>query len=145
MAKKYEVPLENPTGVILQTANKFVDRVILVKPKLQSKTVTASAGTVRADDGYCGLLEVTISGVSTQAAVVSDTVEISGNSGEFTTAEYEKITSGADIIRNGVGFVMLNELNDVKCYAASEITGETITLTAIKVKGKSWIVSAFEI
>jgi hypothetical protein len=145
MAKKYEVPLENPTGVILQTANKFVDRVILVKPKLQSKTVTASAGTVRADDGYCGLLEVTISGVSTQAAVVSDTVEISGNSGEFTTAEYEKIKSGADIIRNGVGFVMLNELNDVKCYAASEITGETVTLTVIKVKGKSWIVSAFEI
>lgn len=145
MANKYEVPLENPTGVILQTANKFVDRVILVKPKLQSKTVTASAGTVRADNGYCGLLEVTISGVSTQAAVVSDTVEISGDSGEFTTAEYEKIASGADIIRNGVGFVMLNELNDVKCYAASEITGETITLTAIKVKGKSWIVSAFEI
>lgn len=145
MAKKYEVPLENPTGVILQTANKFVDRVILVKPKLQSKTVTASAGTVRADDGYCGLLEVTISGVSTQAAVVSDTVEISENSGEFTTAEYEKITSGADIIRNGVGFVMLNELNDVKCYAASEITGETVTLTVIKVKGKSWIVSTFEI
>ena len=145
MANKFEIPLESPTGLILQTENKYCDRVIVVKPKLQSKTVAASSGTVRADEGYCGLLEVIINGVSEQAAVVSDTVEISGDSGEFTTAEYEKITSGADIIRNGVGFVMLNELNDVKCYTASEITGETITLTAIKVKGKSWIVSAFEI
>lgn len=139
---KYEVPLENPTGVILQTENKFCDGIIVVKPKLQTKTVSPSAGSVRADDGYCGLLEVIISG-ATRAAVTQKVVELSGTSGEFSISDYADVLTNTNIAVDGVVFTYLGGDDENKCYAAYEVTSST--LKVVKTTGKSWALTAYTV
>lgn len=139
---KYEVPLENPTGVILQTENKFCDGIIVVKPKLQTKTVSPSAGSVRADDGYCGLLEVIISG-ATRAAVTQKVVELSGTSGEFSISDYADILTNTDIDVDGVVFTYLGGDDENKCYAAYDVTSST--LKVVKTTGKAWALTAYTV
>ena len=139
---KYEVPLENPTGVILQTENKFCDGIIVVKPKLQTKTVSPSAGSVRADDGYYGLLEVIISG-ATRAAVTQKVVELSGTSGEFSISDYADILTNTDIAVDGVVFTYLGGDDENKCYAAYDVTSST--LKVVKTTGKSWVLTTYTV
>lgn len=139
---KYEVPLENPTGVILQTENKYCDGIIVVKPKLQTKTVSPSAGSVRADDGYCGLLEVIISG-ATRAAVTQKVVELSGTSGEFSISDYADILTNTDIAVDGVVFTYLGGDDENKCYAAYDVTSST--LKVVKTTGKAWALTAYTV
>ena len=139
---KYEVPLENPTGVILQTENKFCDGIIVVKPKLQTKTVSPSAGSVRADDGYCGLLEVIISG-ATRAAVTQKVVELSGTSGEFSISDYADILTNTNIAVDGVVFTYLGGDDENKCYAAYDVTSST--LKVVKTTGKAWALTAYTV
>lgn len=139
---KYEVPLENPTGVILQTENKFCDGIIVVKPKLQTKTVSPSAGSVRADDGYCGLLEVIISG-ATRAAVTQKVVELSGTSGEFSISDYADVLTNTNIAVDGVVFTYLGGDDENKCYAAYDVTSST--LKVVKTTGKSWALTAYTV
>lgn len=137
---KYEVPLENPTGVILQTENKYCDGIIVVKPKLQTKTVSPSAGSVRADDGYCGLLEVIISG-ATRAAVTQKVVELSGTSGEFSISDYADILTNTNIAVDGVVFTYLGGDDENKCYAAYDVASST--LKVVKTTGKAWALTAY--
>lgn len=139
---KYEVPLENPTGVILQTENKYCDGIIVVKPKLQTKTVSPSAGSVRADDGYCGLLEVIISG-ATRAAVTQKVVELSGTSGEFSIFDYADVLTNANIAVDGVVFTYLGGDDENKCYAAYDVTSST--LKVVKTTGKAWALTAYTV
>lgn len=139
---KYEVPLENPTGVILQTENKYCDGIIVVKPKLQTKTVSPSAGSVRADDGYCGLLEVIISG-ATRAAVTQKVVELSGTSGEFSISDYADILTNTNIAVDGVVFAYLGGDDENKCYAAYDVTSST--LKVVKTTGKAWALTAYTV
>ncbi len=139
---KYEVPLENPTGVILQTENKYCDGIIVVKPKLQTKTVSPSAGSVRADDGYCGLLEVIISG-ATRAAVTQKVVELSGTSGEFSISDYADILTNTNIAVDGVVFTYLGGDDENKCYAAYDVTSST--LKVVKTTGKAWALTAYTV
>lgn len=139
---KYEVPLENPTGVILQTENKYCDGIIVVKPKLQTKTVSPSAGSVRADDGYCGLLEVIISG-ATRAAVTQKVVELSGTSGEFSISDYADVLTNANIAVDGVVFTYLGGDDENKCYAAYDVTSST--LKVVKTTGKAWALTAYTV
>lgn len=139
---KYEVPLENPTGVILQTENKYCDGIIVVKPKLQTKTVSPSAGSVRADDGYCGLLEVIISG-ATRAAVTQKVVELSGTSGEFSISDYADILTNTNIAVDGVVFTYLGGDDENKCYAAYDVTSST--LKVVKTTGKAWVLTAYTV
>lgn len=139
---KYEVPLENPTGVILQTENKYCDGIIVVKPKLQTKTVSPSAGSVRADDGYCGLLEVIISG-ATRAAVTQKVVELSGTSGEFSISDYADILTNTDIAVDGVVFTYLGGDDENKCYAAYDVA--LSTLKVVKTTGKAWALTAYTV
>lgn len=139
---KYEVPLENPTGVILQTENKYCDGIIVVKPKLQTKTVSPSAGSVRADDGYCGLLEVIISG-ATRAAVTQKVVELSGTSGEFSISDYADILTNTNIAVDGVVFTYLGGDDENKCYAAYDVASST--LKVVKTTGKAWALTAYTV
>lgn len=139
---KYEVPLENPTGVILQTKNKFCDGIIVVKPKLQTKTVSPSAGSVRADDGYCGLLEVIISG-ATRAAVTQKVVELSGTSGEFSISDYADILTNTNIAVDGVVFTYLGGDDENKCYAAYDVA--LSTLKVVKTTGKAWALTTYTV
>lgn len=139
---KYEVPLENPTGVILQTENKYCDGIIVVKPKLQTKTVSPSAGSVRADDGYCGLLEVIISG-ATRAAVTQKVVELSGTSGEFSISDYADVLTNTNIAVDGVVFTYLGGDDENKCYAAYDVTSST--LKVVKTTGKAWALTAYTV
>ncbi len=139
---KYEVPLENPTGVILQTENKYCDGIIVVKPKLQTKTVSPSAGSVRADDGYCGLLEVIISG-ATRAAVTQKVVELSGTSGEFSISDYADILTNTNIAVDGVVFTYLGGDDENKCYAAYDVA--LSTLKVVKTTGKAWALTAYTV
>lgn len=139
---KYEVPLENPTGVILQTENKYCDGIIVVKPKLQTKTVSPSAGSVRADDGYCGLLEVIISG-ATRAAVAQKVVELSGTSGEFSISDYANILTNTNIAVDGVVFTYLGGDDENKCYAAYDVASST--LKVVKTTGKAWALTAYTV
>lgn len=139
---KYEVPLENPTGVILQTENKYCDGIIVVKPKLQTKTVSPSAGSVRADDGYCGLLEVIISG-ATRAAVTQKVVELSGTSGEFSISDYADILTNANIAVDGVVFTYLGGDDENKCYAAYDVASST--LKVVKTTGKAWALTTYTV
>lgn len=139
---KYEVPLENPTGVILQTENKYCDGIIVVKPKLQTKTVSPSAGSVRADDGYCGLLEVIISG-ATRAAVTQKVVELSGTSGEFSISDYADILTNTNIAVDGVVFTYLGGDDENKCYAAYDVASST--LKVVKTTGKAWVLTAYTV
>lgn len=139
---KYEVPLENPTGVILQTENKYCDGIIVVKPKLQTKTVSPSAGSVRADDGYCGLLEVIISG-ATRAAVAQKVVELSGTSGEFSISDYADILTNTNIAVDGVVFTYLGGDDENKCYAAYDVASST--LKVVKTTGKAWALTAYTV
>lgn len=139
---KYEVPLENPTGVILQTENKYCDGIIVVKPKLQTKTVSPSAGSVRADDGYCGLLEVIISG-ATRAAVTQKVVELSGTSGEFSISDYADILTNASIAVDGVVFAYIGGDDDMKCYANYDV--ENSLLKVVKTTGKLWVLTVYTV
>lgn len=139
---KYEVPLENPTGVILQTENKYCDGIIVVKPKLQTKTVSPSAGSVRADDGYCGLLEVIISG-ATRAAVAQKVVELSGTSGEFSISDYADVLTNTNIAVDGVVFTYLGGDDENKCYAAYDVASST--LKVVKTTGKAWALTAYTV
>lgn len=139
---KYEVPLENPTGVILQTENKYCDGIIVVKPKLQTKTVSPSEGSVRADDGYCGLLEVIISG-ATRAAVTQKVVELSGTSGEFSISDYADILTNTNIAVDGVVFTYLGGDDENKCYAAYDVASST--LKVVKTTGKAWVLTAYTV
>lgn len=139
---KYEVPLENPTGVILQTENKYCDGIIVVKPKLQTKTVSPSAGSVRADDGYCGLLEVIISG-ATRAAVTQKVVELSGTSGEFSISDYADVLTNTNIAVDGVVFTYLGGDDENKCYAAYDVASST--LKVVKTTGKAWALTAYTV
>lgn len=139
---KYEVPLENPTGVILQTENKYCDGIIVVKPKLQTKTVSPSAGSVRADDGYCGLLEVIISG-ATRAAVTQKVVELSGTSGEFSISDYADILTNTNIAVDGVVFTYLGGDDENKCYAAYDVA--LSTLKVVKTTGKAWALTTYTV
>lgn len=145
MANKFEIPLESPTGLILQTENKYCDRVIVVKPKLQSKTVTASSGTVRADEGYCGLLEVIIGDGTAQALTVAETVSVSGTSGEFSSDENDQIQGGATILVDGLAFAPIGESGEVKCFAACEISDELATVKVLKKTGTAWAITTFEV
>lgn len=139
---KYEVPLENPTGVILQTENKYCDGIIVVKPKLQTKTVSPSAGSVRADDGYCGLLEVIISG-ATRAAVTQKVVELSGTSGDFSISDYADVLTNTNIAVDGVVFTYLGGDDENKCYAAYDVASST--LKVVKTTGKAWALTAYTV
>lgn len=139
---KYEVPLENPTGVILQTENKYCDGIIVVKPKLQTKTVSPSAGSIRADDGYCGLLEVIISG-ATRAAVTQKVVELSGTSGEFSISDYADILTNTNIAVDGVVFTYLGGDDENKCYAAYDVA--LSTLKVVKTTGKAWALTTYTV
>lgn len=139
---KYEVPLENPTGVILQTENKYCDGIIVVKPKLQTKTVSPSAGSVRADDGYCGLLEVIISG-ATRAAVTQKVVELSGTSGEFSISDYANVLTNTSIAVDGVVFTYLGGDDENKCYAAYDVA--LSTLKVVKTTGKAWALTTYTV
>ena len=139
---KYEVPLENPTGVILQTENKYCDGIIVVKPKLQTKTVSPSAGSVRANDGYCGLLEVIISG-ATRAAVTQKVVELSGTSGEFSISDYADVLTNTNIAVDGVVFTYLGGDDENKCYAAYDVASST--LKVVKTTGKAWALTAYTV
>jgi hypothetical protein len=139
---KYEVPLENPTGVILQTENKYCDGIIVVKPKLQTKTVSPSEGSVRADDGYCGLLEVIISG-ATRVAVTQKVVELSGTSGEFSISDYADILTNTNIAVDGVVFTYLGGDDENKCYAAYDVASST--LKVVKTTGKAWVLTAYTV
>ena len=51
--------LKNKDGVLLKTAGKYCPDDIIVKPNLQTKTVTAN-GDISPDEGYCGLEKVTV-------------------------------------------------------------------------------------
>ena len=141
---KYEIPLENPTGVILQTENKFCDGIIVVKPKLQTKTVSPSVGSVRADDGYCGLLEVIINNAATQSAVVANkVVELSGDSGEFSLSDYADILTNASIAVDGVVFAYIGGDDDMKCYANYDV--ENSLLKVVKTTGKLWVLTVYTV
>lgn len=147
MAKKYKVPLENPTGVILQTEKKYCDGIIVVTPNLQSKTVAPTAGTVRPDEGYCGLWEVTIDNAAAQAvaqsAITNKVIELSGTSGEFSLSDYADILTGADIIVNEIAFTYVGGNDENKCFAAYEVSASA--LKVVKITGKSWVVTTYTI
>ena len=51
--------MEKAIGVKLKTAATYCTDDIIVRPKLQSKTVTAN-GSVTSDSGYCGLSDVQV-------------------------------------------------------------------------------------
>ena len=68
--------LNNKDGVLLKTAGKYCPEDIIVKPNLQTKTVTAN-GKVTPDANYAGLSEVTVN-VDT-GVDISDTTAIAAD------------------------------------------------------------------
>ena len=89
--------LNNKDGVLLKTAGKYCPEDIIVKPNLQTKTVTAN-GDISPDDGYCGLEKVTVSVPATPTQ--EKTITITENGTQEVTPDSGKVLSKVTVTTN---------------------------------------------
>ena len=89
--------LNNKDGVLLKTAGKYCPEDIIVKPNLQTKTVTAN-GDILPDDGYCGLEKVTVSVPATPTQ--EKTITITENGTQDVTPDSGKALSKVTVTTN---------------------------------------------
>lgn len=122
------IDLSNQYGVQLKTANKYCDRDIVVKPKLQTKTATSN-GDIYPDSGYCGLSQVTVNVAGAQSFNISysngaptDTSKLWIKSAEPTATE----TSPQALTDN--------QLDAGKIFIEQDSTKNLFTLAAEPVK-----------
>ena len=112
--------LNNKDGVLLKTAGKYCPDDIIVKPNLQTKTVTAN-GDISPDVGYCGLEKVTVSVPATPTQ--EKTITITENGTQEVTPDSGNVLSKVTVTTN------VPSVQPTLNAPTISLSGSTITIT----------------
>ncbi len=133
------INIEKAIGVKLKTATTYCTDDIIVRPKLQSKTVTAN-GSVTPDSGYCGLSSVVVNVPSDKPTLNAPSISLSG-----TTLTITNPASNGNFVTS---YTLYNGSTEITTTADKTInlsdyinTAGTYTLT-VKAKGTNFNDSA---